>query len=111
MFAWIVLATVFGFTDLEISKAVVDRQSFFGIFGARYGQLPGFGLIVISFVILVGSLMDDIKKQKMIGDSELEITYINNEGYIVRSNEKKIIIDGLLSFSMSEENKNMMKIV
>ncbi len=33
MISWVILALVFGFTDLEISKFVVDENSAWGIFG------------------------------------------------------------------------------
>ena len=48
---------------------------------------------------------DNDKRQEAIGESVIEITYINNEGFIIISREKKIIIDGLLSFNVSQENK------
>lgn len=45
------------------------------------------------------------KRQEAVGDPAIEITYINNEGFIIASKKKKIIIDGLLSFDVSEDNK------
>ena len=62
---WVVLAIVFGFTDLEISKAVVDENSAWGIFGADYGEAPGYGLIGIALATLIGSYNKDVKKQKI----------------------------------------------
>ncbi len=62
---WSILAIIFGFTDLLISKAVVDQNSVLGNFGADYGEGPGYGLIAISIVVLIGSYQKDIKKQKL----------------------------------------------
>ena len=65
---WIVLAIVFGFTDLAISTAVADRDSPWGNFGADYGEAPGYGLIAIALGVLIASGIakknDDIHKQK-----------------------------------------------
>ncbi len=63
---WAVLAIIFGFTDLEISKAVVDTNSPLGKFGAQYGEIPGYTLIVVAITVLVGSCIEEIKKQKVI---------------------------------------------
>ncbi len=63
--AWIILAVVFGFTDLEISKAVVDENSMWGIFGEEFGEVPGYGLIVIALSVFIGSFNKDVKKQKI----------------------------------------------
>ena len=62
---WVILAIVFGFTDLEISKAVVDENSVWGLFGRDYGEVPGYGLIAIGLSVLIGSYNQDIKKQKI----------------------------------------------
>jgi len=62
---WIILAIIFGFTDLEISKTVVDENSAWGIFGRDYGEAPGYGLIAIAIATLIGSFNKDIKKQKI----------------------------------------------
>ena len=45
-----------------------------------------------------------VKFKPIIGESAIEITYINNEGFIITSKEKKIIIDGLLRFDISEDD-------
>lgn len=62
---WVILALVFGFTDLEISKAVVDESSTWGIFGRAYGEAPGYGLIAIALSALIGSYNTNIRKQKI----------------------------------------------
>jgi membrane-associated phospholipid phosphatase len=62
---WVVLALIFGFMDLVISKLVVDEKSLWGIFGKIFGETPGYGLIAISLSALIGSYNKDIKKQKI----------------------------------------------
>ncbi|MFO8017396.1 MAG: phosphatase PAP2 family protein [Promethearchaeia archaeon] len=65
---WIILAIIFGFTDLAITKAVMNTESVWGNFGADYGEIPGYGLIAIGIAILLGiktsKNTDDIKSQK-----------------------------------------------
>ncbi|KKN50879.1 hypothetical protein LCGC14_0628380 [marine sediment metagenome] len=63
--SWIILAVVFGFIDLEISKAVVDENSVWGNFGEEFGEAPGYGLIAIALSAFIGSLNKDVKKQKI----------------------------------------------
>ncbi|TFF95006.1 MAG: phosphatase PAP2 family protein [Promethearchaeota archaeon] len=67
--AWAVLALIVGFTDLQISKAVVDPDSGWGNFGADYGEAPGYGLIAIGIAILIAYGMSkkgkDLKQQKL----------------------------------------------
>ena len=65
--AWVILAIIFGFTDLEISKAFVDREALWGIIGKDYGEPPGHVLWVCCLVVLIGTIIgkDDIKKQKI----------------------------------------------
>ncbi len=62
---WVILALIFGFTDLEISKAVVDINSPWGIFGDKYGGIPGYGLIAIALSVLIGGFNQNIKAQKI----------------------------------------------
>jgi len=54
---WVILALVFSFTDLEISKAVVDDSSEWGIFGRDYGEVPGYALIAIALATFLGSFI------------------------------------------------------
>ncbi|MFX1238228.1 MAG: phosphatase PAP2 family protein [Promethearchaeota archaeon] len=62
---WIILAIIFGFFDLEISKSIVDFDSPLGIFGEIWGDLPGYGLIGISASILISGHSKSIPKQKI----------------------------------------------
>ncbi|UCC20465.1 MAG: phosphatase PAP2 family protein [Promethearchaeota archaeon] len=62
---WIILAIIFGFTDLEISIAVVDESSEWGIFGRVYGEATGYGLIAIALSALIGGSNNNIEKQKI----------------------------------------------
>ncbi len=59
------LAVIFGILDLQISIAVVDETNSFGIFGADYGELPGYAIICIAIVVLIGSCISNLKKQKI----------------------------------------------
>jgi membrane-associated phospholipid phosphatase len=87
---WIVLALIFGFTDLEISIAVVDENSTWGIFGGEYGEAPGWGLIAIALSTLIGSYNENIKKQKIpayviifIGIVLFVLGVIDNSSYLM----------------------------
>jgi len=62
---WVILALVFGFTDLEISKAVVDDSSEWGIFGRDYGEVPGYALIAIALATFLGSFYNNLNLQKI----------------------------------------------
>jgi membrane-associated phospholipid phosphatase len=62
---WIILALVFGFTDLEISILVVDENSAWGVFGREYGEAPGYGLIAVALSTLIGSYNENLRKQKI----------------------------------------------
>lgn len=66
---WIVLAIIFGFIDLQITKAVANPESLWGQFGADWGEAPGYGLIAIAIGILLGVAVskknDDLHKQKI----------------------------------------------
>jgi undecaprenyl-diphosphatase len=61
---WIILAIFFGFTDLEISKTFVNRESIWANIGKYYGEGPGYGIIAVAIAIIIGSSKEDIKKQK-----------------------------------------------
>jgi len=61
---WIILAIIFGFTDLEISKAVVDRDFLLAKF-LYFFEAPGWGLAFATGALLIGSYIEDIKKQKI----------------------------------------------
>ncbi|MFX0017748.1 MAG: phosphatase PAP2 family protein [Promethearchaeota archaeon] len=63
---WIVLATLFGLYDLEISISLVNEQSNWGNFGADYGEVPGYALIAIALATWLGSYIKNVKKQKTL---------------------------------------------
>jgi len=63
---WIVLAIIFGLSDLEISIALVDRDSIWANIGKYYGEGPGYGIIAMALAILIGKSKDDIKKQRIV---------------------------------------------
>ncbi|MDX1798439.1 MAG: hypothetical protein R3255_07310 [Candidatus Lokiarchaeia archaeon] len=63
---WVILAIIFGFTDLQISILVVDENSAWGIFGREYGEAPGYGLIAIALSALIGSYNDNLKKHDLL---------------------------------------------
>jgi membrane-associated phospholipid phosphatase len=62
---WIVLAIIFGFTDLVISKTLLNRESIWANIGKDFGEGPGFGIIAVSLAILIGSKYGDLKKQRI----------------------------------------------
>jgi membrane-associated phospholipid phosphatase len=65
LFIWIVLAVIFGFTDLAISISVVDKASIWGNFGADYGETPGYAIIALALTTLLGSLFTNLNLQKI----------------------------------------------
>jgi membrane-associated phospholipid phosphatase len=94
------LALIFGFTDLEISKAVVDENSAWGIFGKEFGEAPGWGLIAIALSTLIGGYNENIKKQKIpayviifIGIVVFVLGVIDNSSYLM-------LIGGSLAISL-----------
>jgi len=91
--SWIILAVVFAFTDLEISKAVVDENSVWGNFGEEFGEAPGYGLIVIALSAFIGSFNKDVKKQK-IPAYIIIILGIFILLYGIIFNSQSLIIDG-----------------
>ncbi|MFX1496101.1 MAG: phosphatase PAP2 family protein [Promethearchaeota archaeon] len=64
IFIWIILASLFGIYDLQISIILIDEQSSWGNFGANYGEVPGYILIAISLTTYLGSYIKDTKRQK-----------------------------------------------
>jgi len=65
LITWVILAIIFVFYDLAISIAVVDEASIWGIFGADYGEGPGYALIALALATLLGRLFTNLKLQKM----------------------------------------------
>ncbi|MHA1150473.1 MAG: phosphatase PAP2 family protein [Promethearchaeota archaeon] len=112
---WVILAVIVGFTDLQISQAVVNQDSGWGKFGADYGEVPGYGIIAIGLAILIAygiSKKDkDIKKQKLpaivIGIFGIVIMII---GIIIDSHDSITVGGGigitLLGFSAITWNKD-----
>jgi membrane-associated phospholipid phosphatase len=62
--SWIILAIIFGFTDLEISKAVVDRDFFLAKF-LYFFEAPSWGLSFATGAMWIGSYIENVKKQKI----------------------------------------------
>ena len=62
---WIVLAIIFGLSDLEISITLVDRDSIWANIGKYYGEAPGYGIIAMALAILIGKSKEEIKKQRL----------------------------------------------
>ena len=73
---WLILAILFGFTDLQISMAVADLDSVWGNFGADYGEAPGYALIAIAASVLIGSFIKNQKLQKIPGYASIVIGII-----------------------------------
>jgi len=97
---WIILALIFGFTDLEISIAVVDENSSWGIFGREFGEAPGWGLIAIALSTLIGSYEENIKKQKI---SAYVISFIGIVIFAlgaVRNSSYLMLIGGSMTISL-----------
>ncbi|NVM34562.1 MAG: phosphatase PAP2 family protein [Candidatus Lokiarchaeota archaeon] len=115
---WIILALVFGFTDLEISIAVVDESSEWGIFGRGYGEVPGYGLIAIALSALIGSYNKDIKKQKIPAYVILAIGIIlfilgiidNSQDLILDGGSISICLIAFLAITFNKDWKKYQKI-
>ena len=50
---------------MEISKALLNRESGWANIGKDFGEGPGYGIIAVSIAILIGSKNDDLKKQRI----------------------------------------------
>ncbi len=84
---WVILGIIFGLYDLAISTAVVDEASIWGNFGADYGEIPGYALIIIALATLLGSLFTNVKMQKIPGYigiviGVLFILFIDDDKYV-----------------------------
>jgi membrane-associated phospholipid phosphatase len=106
--SWIILAIIFGIYDLNISIAVVDGTSAWGNFGADYGEVPGYALIAIALVTLLGSLFTNLKMQKIPGYvvvfvGVLFILFIDDEDYV---NIGWSLIFSLLIYTIISWNKD-----
>ena len=56
---WIILAGVFAFYDLEISKLIVDKNSIWAIFLENYGMIPGIFIIMSGVYTKYSSIKDE----------------------------------------------------
>jgi membrane-associated phospholipid phosphatase len=118
---WIVLAIIFGFSDLYISIAVVDQASLIGIFGRDFGEAPGWGLIGIGLSILIGSAIKEVKKQKIGGFIVIIITlvlvlyYLLDEAYqdVINYSSMTIcvIIFSIVTFSKDWRNYSIVAFI
>ncbi len=110
--SWALLATIFGFYDLEISKhATIYKNVEIFDFGNNYGNHLDDSLLYVSITILVGSLFNDIKMQRKIGIimilysvvylESINILY-NGDGLVV----PYMIILFLITFYIITYNKN-----
>ena len=116
--SWAVLATVFGFYDLEISKYTTSlyKDSLVFEFGNRYGNDIDEPLLYVSITILVGSIFNDIRMQRKIGIVMIfySIIYL---GYMFLSFDENgiiisyMIIIFLFTFLSLTYNKNWRKYV
>jgi len=62
---WIILAVIFALYDLEISKALINRESIWAHLNEDYGEHPGYAIIAVAIAISIGSFQEDLKKQKI----------------------------------------------
>ncbi|MHA1817750.1 MAG: phosphatase PAP2 family protein [Candidatus Heimdallarchaeota archaeon] len=98
MIPWIILAIIFGLYDLQISQAFVNFNSWWGKFGADFGEAPGYALIGISLGILFGGSIKRVKLQK-IPSFILSAISLGVMIYgVIDANNKMAIISAFLSF-------------
>ena len=65
---WMILAVIFGFYDLEISKLAINyNNSLWSELGEEYGNEFDDSLFYLAITILIGSIFNDIKMQRKIG--------------------------------------------
>ena len=88
---WIILALIFGFTDLEISIAVVDENSNWGNFGADYGEPPGYALLAIALATFLGGFFKKLQYQKIPAYVSVLVGIL----FIIFSNDNTDIMTGL----------------
>jgi len=98
---WISLATVFAFYDLQISLAFVNFTSWWGTFGADFGEAPGYALIGISLGILLGGSIKRVSLQKIpafiLSAASLGVMIYG----IINANNKMAIISAFLSLPLA----------
>ncbi len=102
--SWIILAIVFGFADLSISQAVIDGNSAWGNFGADYGEPPGWALIVLSVVIIIGVKIsgrtEKLVKQKYFSIFMILLTMLAFLIGIFIDEEKVMLYGAVIGFSL-----------
>ena len=100
LISWAVLALVFGFLDLQISISIVDNTNPFGIFGADYGEGPGWGIFGVALVVLIGSAFSNVNRQKIPGYILMGIAIVALVvGFIIDS-EDLLHYGGFIGFSI-----------
>jgi len=87
---WIILAVIFGIYDLEISKAIVDTQSEWGILGTDIGFVVRDALLFVVTLILVGSFFNK-KIQRDIGYLGLGVSFLNLIYYAIDDDKKSLL--------------------
>ncbi|MGV9171352.1 MAG: phosphatase PAP2 family protein [Promethearchaeia archaeon] len=101
---WIILAIVFGFTDLAITKAVMNTESAWGNFGADYGEVPGYGLIAIGIAILIGvqasKKTNEITSQKKVALVLAAIGFIVMVIGLIINDDSTIHVGGAIGVSV-----------
>ncbi|MFW9952773.1 MAG: phosphatase PAP2 family protein [Candidatus Thorarchaeota archaeon] len=115
LISWVILAVIFGFYDLTISIAVVDEASIWGIFGADYGETPGYALIALALGTLLGSLFTSLKLQKIpayvgIIVGILFISLIGDESYTKTGWSLIISLTIFIIVTWNKDLKNYRKI-
>jgi membrane-associated phospholipid phosphatase len=84
---WGILAIVFGFFDLEISKyANLYKDSAIFEFGNKYGDQVDEPLFYVGITILLGSIFNDIKMQRKIGIVMIFYSIVNLEFVLLSAN-------------------------
>ena len=97
---FIVLAIVFGLYDLQISHVFVNQNSNWGIFGAKYGELPGYAIIFIGLAILIGSFIKNVIYQKIPTFILSILAIIGLLTYGILSVDYNLIIATIFSFGI-----------
>jgi len=114
---WIILAVVFGIYDLEISKAIVDTHSTWGIFGTNIGFHVRDALLFIVGLILIGSFFNK-KIQRDIGYLALTVSFLNLFYFTIDTDKESLLapitliifVSSFLILTFNKDWKNYVKI-
>ena len=115
--SWALLATIFGFVDLEISKhATIYKGSQLFEFGNKYGDDIDEPLLYVSITILIGSIFNDVKMQRKIGIIMILYSIVYLEYMFLRFNGDNLLVPYLImifliTFLGWTYNKNWRKYV